>query len=128
MALIILIGLCACSEKCESLTISALTEQLDNTNFDKQQVIVGDNKYYEDTQVLSELLNLNQWQECSKQEQTTLILKIHLSELYEINIYENYAHVYYGYATIGEDEDAYYILPENTNQNIQTYLESLAFE
>ncbi len=53
------------------------------------------------------------------------IYKVHtviLSEEYEIRIYGTYAHVYYGYASIGEKKDAYYTFTDITNENINAYI------
>lgn len=126
VVLAIILGLCACGKTSESLTLSAISRQFDNTIYEKYTVAVGENEYIETVDVLSEMLIIDEWKEIDKPDDEMLLLKIHLSELYEIYLYESYARVYYGYASMGEVENAYYSIPAEVSENIQTYIETIS--
>lgn len=126
VVLAVIFGLCACGKTSESLTLSAISKQFDSTIYEKYTVAVGENEYTETVDVLSELLLLDEWEEIDRPGEEMLLLKIHLSELYEIYLYESYAWVYYGYASMGEAENAYYSIPAEVSENIQTYIENLS--
>lgn len=126
VVLAVILGLCACGKTSESLTLSAISRQFDNTIYEKYTVAVGENEYIETVDVLSEMLIIDEWKEIDKPDDEMLLLKIHLSELYEIYLYESYARVYYGYASMGEAENAYYSIPAEVSENIQTYIETIS--
>lgn len=88
--------------------------------------MIGDDEYTESVDVLSELLLLDEWYEIEKPLDETLLMTIQLSELYEINLYENCVWVYYGYASIGETKTAYYSIPKAATENIRSYIDNLS--
>lgn len=123
LILVAMLGLCACGRISENLTLSALSRQFDNTIYEKYTVVIGEDEHIETVETLSEMLMIDEWKEINKPDDEMLLMKIHLSELYEIYLYENYARVYYGYASMGEVENAYYSIPADVSENIQAYIE-----
>ena len=126
VVLTIVFSLCSCEKKSESITLPAKLRQFDNSIYEKHTVFISNVERTESVDVLSNMLLVEKWQEIDAPKDENLVLTIHLSELYEIYIYESYALAYYGYASITEEENAYYGIPEDATSNIQSYVNNLS--
>lgn len=123
---LLLSGLCACGQLSPALTIDSLSRQLDSGSFEGHTVVIGDVEYFEDAAELAALFMLSEWEECEKPADEPLLLTVHLAELYEIYVYESYARVYYGYASVGKSENVCYSIPEAAAENIRAYIDGIS--
>ena len=80
----------------------------------------GDRK--ESASLIAEMLSFDEWQKTKDPVSGEKeIIKIVMSEEYEITIFESYARVHYGYSRITEAEDAYYSVPHEVIEKIAGY-------
>ncbi len=113
----------ACGKQPAPSSLESLQKQFDSELFQNHTIIVDDTEWIESANKLGELLSLNGWAKMRNPpsgEKT--LLTIHLSEEYEITIYESYASVYYGYASFGEVKYVYYSIPSETIVTLSQYL------
>ncbi len=116
--------LCACGKRPAPASLESLQKQFDSVLFQNHTITVDDTEWLESANKLGELLSLNGWTKMRNPplgEKT--LLTIHLSEEYEIIVYESYASVYYGYASFGEANTVYYSIPSETAISLSQYLQ-----
>jgi len=127
ITLAVILGLCACEKKSESITLPAILRQFDTSIYENYTIFAGNIERTETVGLLSDILQIKEWEEIdAPRDDETLILKIHLSELYEISLYNSYAWVYYGYASAVDKESAYYSIPKAATENIHSYIDSIS--
>lgn len=116
--------LCACGKQPIPASLESLQKQFSSEYYQNHTVRVEDTEWIESVNTLRELLSLNEWAKISKPTSAEKpLVTIHLSEEYEITVYESYASVYYGYASFGEANTVYYSIPSETAINLSQYLE-----
>ena len=107
-----------------ALSISTLENHFDPDAYQVHTIMTSDWEWTEDVQTLKDMLFLEEWVAIDEPLQEPMLMKMILSEEYEISLYESYACVYYGYAFAWEDNTAYYEVPIYVSERIVTYLES----
>lgn len=117
--------LCACSRTPIPCELESIQKEFDPQYFQNHTIIIDGFEQVENVIILGELLSLSEWEEAKK---PTLdeeeLIKIHLSEEYEIIIYESYASVYYGYNSLGETDNVCYSVPDSTIDKIRQYVDA----
>lgn len=116
--------LCACGKQAIPSSLESLQKQFSSEYYQHHTVIVDDTEWNESVSMLRELLSLNEWDKLRKPPSGEKpLMTVHLSEEYEVTVYESYASVYYGYASFGEANTVYYSIPSETAINLSQYLQ-----
>ena len=99
--------------------------------FNKLGVLIGEIEYYEDVEVLAEMIQLEKWEQIRRKPESggDEIMTIHLQELYDIYFYSDYVRVYDGYPLSSpQRKEAYYSVPQEVVENICAYVEKMKEE
>ena len=127
--LVVLLNLFSVKRENLDLEISGIMHQFEISN--KLGVLIGEIEYYEDVEVLAEMIQLDKWEKIKRAPESggDEIMSIHLQELYDIFFYSDYIKVYDGYPLSSPHrKEAYYRVPQEVIENVCLYVEKIKEE